>query len=414
VSALRVPVMVMGEHTAGDVGLVRSLGIAGVPVHLLTPYVRGSTAASRYVHRIHAFPGPEAPVAERMAALRRIATAIGGRPPVMMAGDGPLALISENREQLGDVLTHDLPPREVVDVCFFKDQFAVHAQRLGLPTPETFVPANAGDVEARAATLSYPVFVKPFTKRAWGGLPAGVVEAQKGQRVDRAEDLVALFRRLAPHGADTALVQSFVPSPDTEHYSVHAYVAPDGRFVGGFTTRKIRVWPPHRGVGCLVKSERNVRLVELTRDALARLGYRGFALVQYKRHVEADRYVLLEINCRFSTSGELPARCGANFPAVSYATLTGGAPPAIAQREGPRWVDFEKDFAAFREYRVSGEWTWAGYLASLLSVRSCAFFAVDDPRPFLRRAGFRIRQRLAPWDSTERIARGPAADEAQP
>ena len=165
-SALRVPVMVMGEHTAGDVGLVRSLGIAGVPVHLLTPYVRGSTAASRYVHRIHAFPGPEAPVAERMAALRRIATAIGGRPPVMMAGDGPLALISENREQLGDVLTHDLPPREVVDVCFFKDQFAVHAQRLGLPTPETFVPANAGDVEARAATLSYPVFVKPFTKRA--------------------------------------------------------------------------------------------------------------------------------------------------------------------------------------------------------------------------------------------------------
>jgi predicted ATP-grasp superfamily ATP-dependent carboligase len=388
------PVLVLDEGDRGDLGLVRSLGIAGIPVHLVTHDPAGTTAASRYVTRLHIFPPPSESTAIQIAALRGIAEDLGDRPPVMMAGDRALELVSEHREELEDVLSFDLPTQDVVRTCFNKDQFAVESTRLGLPAPATHVMASAEEARSVAPTLQYPVFVKPFVKEAWGRLPAGVVEEQKGQRVDRPEDLVTLFDRLKPHGADAALVQHFVESPDSEHYSVHAYVAPDGVFMGAFTTRKIRVWPPHRGIGSLVTSEVVPELIALSRTIMDRLSYTGFALIQFKRDMNTGQFLLLEINCRYSTSGELAARCGANFPAVSYAYQFGRPVPAVGQTEGPAWLDLERDLAAMELYRELGEWTWRGFLKSLISVRYPAYLAFDDPKPFFRMIGKRLRRRF--------------------
>ncbi len=401
--------LVLDEGGRGDLGVVRALGSAGVEVHIASSNPASATHASRFVSRIHALPPFSAPAPERLARLTEIARSIGGRPTIMMAGDGGLELVSEGRDLLGDVLRHDLAPREVVATCFHKDRFAHAAERLGLPVPPTAVPDTYDDVRRLAPSLTYPVFVKPRTKEEWGELPEGVVEATKGQRIDSAVELTALFARLAEHGADRALIQPYVASPDSEHYSVHAYVLPDGRFAGAFTTRKIRVWPPHRGIGSLVVSERLPDLVELSRVILERLEYRGTALLQFKRDLRDGSYLLLEINCRYSTSIELPVRCGMNLPAFAHATMTGGELPVLGQRVGVAWLDLERDLAAMREYRQLGEWTWGGYLASLNSVRFGAFFRVDDPGPWLRRTGQRIRRRFR-----RVMARGATSTDAGP
>lgn len=393
----RVPVLVLDEGGVGELGLVRSLGLGRIPVHLVTTHPEGASAVSRYVGRVHTFPPPDAPVARRLDALRSIAASVGDRPPVMMAGDRTLELVSENREALGDVLSYDLATRELIATCLYKDRFAVAATEMGLPVPRTNLAPSLDHVVMMAPTLTYPVFVKPVSKELWehGRLPSGVVEAQKGQRVDRAEELVALFTRLQPFGADSAVVQHFVASPDSEHYSVHAYVAPDGTFVGASTTRKIRVHPPHRGIGTCVRSEDVPQLVDMSRDVMDRLSYRGFALLQYKRDLASGDFLLLEINCRFSTSGELPARCGANFPLASYAAMTGQPMPTITQRVGVSWLDLEPDLAAMRTYRKLGESTWLDFAKSVLDVRYPAYLAWDDPRPFARRVMMRVRRRLA-------------------
>lgn len=392
---MTVPVLVLDGGQAGDLGLVRSLGLAGIPVHLLTHLVDGTTAASRYVTELKAFPAPDSPPDQQLEALRSAALAVGGRPPVMMAGDRSLKLISDHREELAGMLRHDLPAREVVEACYYKDRFGLEAIRLGLPVPRTIVADSVESVRGFARDIDYPVFVKPVTKDVWerGRLPPGVVAGLKGQRVDRPEDLVALFERLQPHGADSAVVQELVESPDSEHYSVHAYVAPDGSFVGAFTTRKLRVHPPHRGIGSCVRSELVPELVTMTQSILARLSYTGFALAQFKRHVADGRFFLLEINCRFSTSGELPARCGANFPEISYAELMDLPRPAVSQTTGACWIDLGADLWAMREYRQLGEWTWPAFVASLTDVRCPAYLALDDPRPFARRIRDRLRVR---------------------
>lgn len=393
----RIPVLVLDDSDRGELGLVRSLGIAGIPVHLLTHRPGGEAASSRYVSRLHAFPPPHL-IQERLQTICEVAADLGDRPPIMMAGDGTLDLVSEHRAELAGAVRHDLPELSVVRTCFNKDQFGPRAAELGLPVPRTVVAQSADQVNEVADELEYPVFVKPFTKSIWARLPKGVVEEEKGQKVDDADALRTLFGRLHEFHADSAIVQHYVPSADSEHYSVLAYVAPDGTFLGGFSTRKIRVWPPHRGVGCMVTSEVVEELMSLTRDILARLGYTGFALVQFKRDSNTGKYILLEINCRFSTSGELAARCGSNFPAVSYAILTETAVPPITQREGPSWLDLERDLSSMKTYRELGEWSWPGYIRSLASVRYPAYLAIDDPRPFFRKSLRLIRRRLRKGD----------------
>lgn len=386
------PVILLDGGSRLDLGIVRSLGLAGVPVHLLCSDSRSITTTSRYVTAVHDFPPRDASVEERLAQLCSTARALSPRAVILPTGDSALQFLSACRDGFADLVDHDLPPAEVVDRCIRKDRFAYWAAHAGVPVPPTFVPRDAADVRAAAGGLAFPVFVKPWVHEHWDRLPPGIVGHVRGERVDSAGDLVRLFDRLEGqgNGADHAVVQQFVPGTDREHVDVHAYIDGAGRVLGVFSARKLRIWPPHRGLGVLVRSERLPAAVEVTLCALQRLGVTGMANVNLKFDPTRGAYRLFEINCRYSTWTELPTRCGCNFPLVAYAAITGQEPPSLHQREGTEWLDFERDWDAMATYRREREWSWTSYFGSLVHVRHGAFFAWDDPAPFFSSLARRV------------------------
>ena len=304
---------------------------------------------------------------------------------MLATGDRALALMSRLRGELADVLDHDLAPADVIETCLEKDRFAPVARALGLPTPETFVPSSIEEARTRAVSLRYPVFVKPVHRADWDGLPPGIVQSVKGTRFDSREKFSRLLDALEARGTPSFVVQRFVEGGDHEHMSVHAYILPDGTVAGSFTAAKLRIFPPHAGVGAQVLSRRMPEPEALALRALKALNYTGFVIVQFKRDARSGAYDLLEMNCRYSTWTELPSRAGCNFPLAAYATMVGEALPILRQREGISWLDLERDLIAMGTYRASGEWTWGAYLRSLRTVRCWAYFAWDDPGPFLRK-----------------------------
>ncbi len=376
------PALVLDGAARGDLGVVRSLGLGGIPVHLLS-HRRSAVQRSRFVSTVHEFPPNASDDEIRVARLRAIAAGLSQRPVVFATGDSAVRFLSRTRDQWSDLIDHDLPPDDVVATCVDKATFAVAAERLGLPVPETVVPVDAADVARRAPGLPYPLFVKPVAREAWAGLPPGTVRQIRGQRVESAAELVELCRRLEATGGLNIIIQKFVASPDTEHLSVHAYIDRDRRVVGTFSGSKLRVFPPTAGLGAFVSSKRSLAAIEIAIEVLGKLGYTGFAILNLKRDAERNEYRLLEINCRHSTWAELPTRCGCNFPVAAYAAMTGQEPPTLLQVEGPSWLDFSRDFRALRTYRQTTEWTWGSYIRSLATVRCWAFFALDDPGPFL-------------------------------
>ena len=380
------PVLIIDGASRGDIGVIRSLGLAGVPVHLLRADPRSPSAASRYVVASHDFPSSSASDEEKIGRLLEVAAGCPDRPLVMATGDSSLRLLSRHRTAIEPVLDHDMPAAHVVETCMDKDRFAEAAERLGLPVPRTIVPARRGDIETAASRLRFPVFVKPVSRESWARLPEGSVDNVKGQRANGPAELLALYDRLeGSDGARRIIVQEFVDGGDEEHMSVHAYVDRSGAPLGFFTARKQRLWPPHAGVGALVTSWPFPEPLLLARRVLDALEYTGFAILQFKRSPTTGSFELLEINCRYSTWTELPSRAGCNVPAAAYAAMTGGPPPRLEQRFGPSWLDLERDLVALRTYLRSGEWTLTQYARSLATVRCWAFFAWGDPGPFLRR-----------------------------
>lgn len=383
------PALLIDGAARGDMGVVRSLGAAGVPVILLCAHAHSPTARSRYVSAVHAFPPRSAPAAERIARLRAVAASLPARPVILVSGDSSLRLLSAHRAEIEELLDHDLPPDELIADCVEKDRFVGLSRTHGLPVPASWVIRTAGDVEDAVRSLSFPAFVKPVTHEAWAAVPPGVVPHVKGCLAGDAGALRALLARLAAVPAGPTLVQEFVPGADEEHYDVHAYVDVAGRVVRAFSGRKLRIHPPHAGLGAFVVSDHQPALLALAASVLAAIGFRGIANMNFKRDARTGAFRLLEINCRYSTWTELPWRAGCNMPLAAYLSLTGQPVPQAGQRDGVAWLDFQRDRDAMRTYRAEGLWPMSRYLRSLARVRCCAFFAFDDMGPFWRQLAHR-------------------------
>jgi predicted ATP-grasp superfamily ATP-dependent carboligase len=73
------------------------------------------------------------------------------------------------------------------------------------------------------------------------------------------------------------------------------------------------------------------------------------------------------------------------------------------KRRRVRWLFFGPDFRAFRELRRRGKITTLAWLRSVATCRSFAYFAWDDPVPFVARVGLWLDRQLR-----RRLRRQPA------
>jgi predicted ATP-grasp superfamily ATP-dependent carboligase len=108
-------------------------------------------------------------------------------------------------------------------------------------------------------------------------------------------------------------------------------------------------------------------LETLALDILARVGYRGIANINFKRHAVTGEYKLLEINPRVSQWSILSTRSGVNLPWIAFRDACGLAPAALPTRQvGVFYLNARTDLRALRIYRREGLWPLKQWLASVL------------------------------------------------
>lgn len=391
----------------GDLGVVRTLGRQGVRVLLVSESggavggdaPEGPAAQSRYVaahHRIAGFDHDE----EALATLERLADAHGktARPVLVPTADPDLGFVTRHRARLERHFALVSPRADLVETCLDKGRFGSWAVAQGLPVPATWHPRGLQDIRDIARKACFPLIVKPVYPPAWSREPLhSLVHGLKALTVSDAVALEETYRRVAavdPH----VVLQDFVPGRDDQLVSLHVYLDAGSRPLAWFTGRKLRTYPVDAGIGCLVESVRLPALAESSLAALQRVGWTGFALLQFKHDPRDGHYKLLEINPRTSSWNLLAAACGVNLPYVAYRDACGlpPAPPPV-QREGLRYLYLENDWRAFRDYRRRGElsvWQW---LVSMRRVRVAQLLALDDPRPFVTDFAAKLAQAGRAW-----------------
>lgn len=372
------PCFVLGLFDTG-LATVRAIGRAGLSVFGFDHDPAEFGFRSRFgAHET--CPDP-ASAADLLAFLRQRAGRFSTRPVLYPTSDAYVAFVSEHREALASYSQYALPCRDSVAAGLNKSAQHARAVAAGVPTAHTHTVHTLDDVQRVAPVLDYPVIVKPLIGHLWRQTFRG----EKAVPVEDADTLIALFRDIQAAG-QSALVQSIVQGPNTNHVKVSAYFDALGGPRAVICMRKIRQYPVDFGVGTLMETVVEPEVQELGLRFFRAMAWRGPGSIEFKRDERDGEWKLIELNPRLWQQHGLAAACGMNFPLLQYLDLAGRPETYESYAVGVRWLDEFRDPRSAWEHRRRGLLTFTQWARSLARVRSWALWAADDPAPFLAAA----------------------------
>ncbi|OII70491.1 MULTISPECIES: ATP-grasp domain-containing protein [unclassified Streptomyces] len=366
----------------GTLGAVRSLGRAGVPVHVVTGRPAGPVSRSRYVRHWH--PGPDTPgLTGLRTALAGVAEQMDGEPALLLAMDDVTAVSLDGlrAETAGPAARFLLPdqPSGLAARVADKASLAATCRRLGVPHPRTLAPADAEEAAAMTAALGLPVVAKwsrPWLLPPGTGLRSTVLARSVAQ-------VRELYGRRAEAGS-TLLLQQYLPEGRDLDWFFHAYCDRSGACSVAATGRKVRSWPDGAGLTAAGVWAPNPAVERTARDLVSALGYRGIADLDFRLDPRTGTYHLLDFNPRPGAQFRLFADpWGLDVVRAQHLDLTGRPVPDLVRSYGRRFV--VENYAALsllaspRPRTRAGTPRWGGGVER-------AWYASDDPVPALAMA----------------------------
>ncbi|WP_030236875.1 MULTISPECIES: hypothetical protein [unclassified Streptomyces] len=383
----RVPAVVLridrNPFHHGTLGAVRSLGRAGVEVHVVADSMGSPVGASRYVRQMHSPPPPGASPEEILAVLRQVAERIA-RPAVLVPMDDASAIaVSGMREELAPSYLLPAMPGGLAERVADKAELAAVCASTGIPHPTTLIPDSPAEVADAMRQLGLPVVAK--WSRPWL-LPAGsgLRSTTLVRSVRQARELLL---RTEEAGSRLLLQQYLPPGPDRDWF-FHGYADHAGTVRAGGPGRKQLAWPRGAGltaVGCWTPNAE----VQAPAERLAgELGYRGIFDLDFRRCGTTGRYHLLDFNPRAGAQFRLFADgAGLDVVRALHLDLTGRPLPDGVPVNGRTFV--VENYAPLAALRAAP------------GGRELAWYAADDRSPgramwalWCRHVSRRLRERL--------------------
>jgi predicted ATP-grasp superfamily ATP-dependent carboligase len=371
------PAVVLSGQTMA-LGVIRSLGQAGIRSVLIHYRADDFAQASRYVASVVRAPHPETDEAGFIDVLERLGPRLEGSP-LMPASDETLVAAARHRERLGRWYRVACPDGAIAERIIHKEHTYALADEIGIAAPRTVLVGAEADLERHRDRFSFPCLAKPSQSHLYQDR-----FGRKMVRVSTMDELVAAFREAAEAGFEM-LLQELIPGDDRQgvnYNSLRVAGAPPVEF----TAAKIRLTPRSFGPPSVVVSRRIPEIVEPARRLLDALGYEGYSCVEFKRDARDGSHKLMEVNGRFNLSSLLMLRCGINFPALTYRHLVDGVvPDPIEQPEGIHWIDGTKDVAFGLPELARHPARIPAFVRPYREPHVFAVYDRGDPRPFVLR-----------------------------
>jgi D-aspartate ligase len=370
-----VPAVVVSVSHATGVGLVRSLGVEGVPVWALdsTPdaiglrsrYAYGSVCRDGY-HDEEGFLQDLAEVGRRLPR----------RAVLFPAGDDYVPILSQHAERLSEWFIVAATPWEKLQPLSSKEEQVLAAWRFGVDTPRTAFVRDSGDLDEAVADVTFPALLKSaepmVLRRSFG---------KKAIRVETPADLRRLYEPL--DGLGVMLLQEFIPGGDDRVVGSGWYLNADSVPLAQFTWHKLRQHPRTFGEGRFGESVWVPSVAESCLGFYQGLGLTGIFGGEFKQDPRDGRYKLMEVNTRFCLSHGFARMVGVNIAYVAYRDAIGRPVTAPRQKEGPRWIMSTSDLPDSAREMLRGEMGGLEWLRSLRGTRYDGLQSLADPLPGL-------------------------------
>jgi D-aspartate ligase len=334
---------------------VRAVGVDCLPEHEGFRSAYGSS---------HACPDPDQRPAEWVAFMKSLAGSLGARPVFIPASDQFVMALGRHADELRG---HYIFPFESAAVqaslCTKEQQYDL-AGRLGFPCPKTEYVRDAAALQEFTRTARFPCLLKPRHPGEWAGLPTG--HPLLGHKLATAAtpgELAAHYARVEPHRPE-AIAQEIIAGPDANKYCYLSAYGSDG-CIGSCIVREFRSYPVQFGSASVVEPVRDDEIEGICDRFLRGVGYRGICEIEVKRDERDGKIKLIEVNPRFSGTGDSAIYTGVDVGWLHYLDLIGcRLPPVRPTRFDFRHITLRRDFPALPFYLAGGLTSWRELLRS--------------------------------------------------
>lgn len=350
------PVVVVASAFKTGVLAARSLERRGVRVVLVD--CNKSVEGFSSIHGTTLLcPNPDRKPDDWLSFMQQLAKRLGGRPVLMAASDQFVSAIGLCADELA---THyrlssctDLQAALAV-----KEGQIQLAHEHGLPMPHTRYVVNEAEAAAFAETAKYPVLIKPRQHRYW--CKAGPGHPMYQVKVVQADNPPELMRkyRLAAQLSKTAVLQEKIEGPDTNKRVHIAVYRQDGLRLAHLTLKELRC--TRFGVPTVCEPVDDPKVAQICDRFFQASGYRGTCEIELVWDERDNTPKMMDINPRFSGSGDATTYAGIDQAWLVYLDLI-GAPvePVTPAPRDFRHIMLENDMLAIRQYWQDGLLSWS-------------------------------------------------------
>jgi D-aspartate ligase len=367
----------------GGLGAIRTLGRLGIPVYAVHEGRLAPPATSKYLSGgfVWETSGGTPDDPDRLLdGLLAMAERVGSPAIVVPTDDAAAVFIAEHAGKLEDRFYLPRPPAELPRTLASKRGLFQLCQQLGVPCPKAVLPRSRAEVEAFLEDAAFPVVVKGA--EPWL-LPMGV-GVRSTSIVHSPDRLLDLYQRVEEHQVTGLLFQEYIPPEAGEDWFFHGYCDAMSRCLVGFTGRKLRSYPAHAGPTSLGRWVPNEELRHQAEELFQVVSYQGIMDLDFRLDRRDGRYKLLDFNPRLGAQFRLfEDDLGIDVVRAMHLDLTGRTVPSGRPVPGRGFIVENHDPIASWQYRRADGLTLRAWWRSLTGVREAAWFATDDPVPFL-------------------------------
>ncbi len=365
-----------GVFHHGALGIARSAGRLGISVHRIARESWAPARLSRYSRGWSSLPSG-ASTAEILAFLHAFSARVG-RAVLIPIDDAGSVFVDEHAAELEPDFLFPRQPSGLAQALSSKREMYEICMTHGIPTPASAFPQSEAELLEHAGDGPFPTVLKCINA---GDAPPS---APRVAIVENRDELLAAYREMESPASPNLMVQEYVPGTPETIWMFNGYFDPRSHCKVGFTGKKIRQTPPYTGATTLGVCLANPTVEEATVRLMAAVGYRGILDIGYRFDDRDGEYKLLDVNPRIGGTFRLfVGEDDLDVLRAMYLDLTGQEVPSSSLTEGRRWVVEPWDLASSIAYRRRGDITLTQWVRSLRNVREDAWFAADDPLPFL-------------------------------
>jgi predicted ATP-grasp superfamily ATP-dependent carboligase len=365
-----------GTFHHGALGIARSAGRLGIPVYRVSHERWSPAAFSRYNRGWSTIPA-DASDEQVLEILRERRRAIG-RAIIVPIDDVSSVFVEEHAGELEDDYLFPRQPDGLAHALSDKHHMFELCREHDVPTPWSAFPESEAELLELIEQTTFPTVLKCINV---ADAPAS---APRVAIVGDRDELMTAYRMMSGPTVRNVMLQEYVPGTPESVWMFNGYFDAQSECKLGFTGKKIRQSPPYTGVTTLGVCEPNPIVQEATLRLMKAVSYTGILDIGYRFDDRDGQYKLLDVNPRIGGTFRLfVGDNGMDVLRALYLDLTGAEVPATSAQNGRRWIVAPMDLASSATYLRRGDITVRSWLRSFHRVRESAWFALDDPAPFM-------------------------------